>query len=188
MAPRGGKPEIAWSDDALRIANAVIRKLQKSGGTTKGIDATTDKIRGQMAAQGKKGVVKQFDKYLKGAMKNLNEQSAAQKKLAQQEADKRLIAKGGKAADAATLGEAAGRKGSVIRGGEEVPVSRRDAANFVQRGNLAGAAKGKGNANLKTAQQQLSRVANDKSVPVAKRREARIKLRDHQRKHGNFLK
>lgn len=184
MAASGKKPQIAWGDDVVKIATAVIRKMQK--GDIKGAKRVGGKIVGQMKSQGKGKAAQKLSSSMKRGLEAAAEQKSNVKKAAQRESDKRIIRKGQGVVNVQQASEGVKSKGTIYRGGREVPVSRRDAANLSSRSGAAGSQSARGNANSKAKQVGLSNIANDKSLPMAKRRTAREELRRLQSRK-NYL-
>lgn len=110
-----------------------------------------------------------------------SQENAAAKKAA----DAKIIAKHERTLRATRLGDAAASKGSKIKGGKEVPLSKKKAADAARQGRLAGSQSAKGNAKRKQEQLDLlKRIKN--TSDAAKRAELRRKLRKHRGDYGNF--
>ena len=157
------------------------------------IKADADAHMRSMAAQGKNwdgSPVKKATKPRKAAPKRkltvAEQTAAAEREIANRANNARIIKKGTKAADAGTLGEAVGRKGTkMTRGGKEIPIPKKKADAIVRQGRRAVAQKKGGNAKLKAEQMNLQ--ARFRNSSGSAKRTAKQALDKHRTKHGNFL-
>lgn len=157
------------------------------------ISADADKHMQRMAKQGKNwdgSPVKKATKPRKAAPKRkltvAEQTAAAEREIANRANNARIIKKGTKAADAGTLGEAVGRKGTkMTRGGKEIPIPKKKADAIVRQGRRAVAQKKGGNAKLKAEQMNLQ--ARFRNSSGSAKRTAKQALDKHRTKHGNFL-
>lgn len=83
------------------------------------------------------------------------------------------------------LGEAAGRKGSKISKGREVPLTPAQARKAEREGRLARSQRKKSNATLRNEQNGF-RAKIDNATSVAKKRQYRNELKAHIALHGEF--
>lgn len=110
---------------------------------------------------------------------------AEEAKAAKQANDARIIKGQSRTVNIQQLGEAAGRKGSKIRGGKEVQMSQAEIRRAQRQAAQAGAQRKAGNAKLAGQQQSLrNQIKAEKDA--TKRLQLRRKLRAHIDKHGPF--
>lgn len=181
------KPQPAWTDDAANTLVKIIRKAMRGESPRKVEQAgrVAAKATKQAAKQGRKTGKEIIAKGYKGEVKFAKDQKMAAAEIARRARNEAIIKRQGKTVGAAQLGEAAGRKGSKLKAGKEVPMSKENVAKAVEQGKKATSQRAKGNAARKKEQEALAdRIKNSKSASekVALRR----KLRAHEEKHGRF--
>jgi hypothetical protein len=175
------KPDIAWGDDVAKIAAAVIRKMQK--GDIKAASRVGGKIVGQMNSQGKGASAKKLSSSMKRGLESAAEQKSAVRKAASKESDARIIRKGQKVVNIKQADEGVKSKGTIYRGGREIPISRRDAANLSSRSGAAGSQSAKGNASQIEKGKKL-KSAIENAPNATSRLKAQRAYREWQNKTG----
>jgi hypothetical protein len=145
MPAKGKKPQISWGDDVAKIAAAVIRKIQK--GDEKAAIRVGNKVVGQMRGQGKGKAASNLSSALNRGLDAAKNQRSNVKKAASKESDARIIRKGQGVVNVQQAADGVKSKGTLYRGGREMPISRRDAANLQSRSGAAGSQSARGNAS-----------------------------------------
>lgn len=186
------KPRPAWNDDAFntlaRIIGNAMRKTEKKANQAR---RAATKAQEQMTKQGKPAMVEATKKLMKTENAARATRAADRLKyeneMAKRELMKRL--KGGRgAANVATMAEAAGSKGTVIRRGKEVPVSKAKAAELATQAKRATAQSKKGNEAKRRVQRELLENAKTLRKAGKTKEAARLKARydAHVKKYGRY--
>lgn len=184
------KPRPAWEDDAAKKLGAMlIDAFRKSEKKVAQAGRVAKKARKQMRQQGKPGLTKVVDKAMATGRSQRKARETQRLMNANIEYRRRQITGGGlKAVNLETRAEAAARKGTTIRYGREVPISKKKTEELVTQAKRATAQARKGNLARKAEQQKMmtemraARKAGDtsKAMRISRR------YRAHVEKYGRF--
>lgn len=174
------KPGISWGDDAIKSIMKMLNRGQAKGKIHKTIKVGSIAAK-QLGKQGKK----LESKAVKTKVKLIEDMSKADAISARKASQAKVLKEQEKTLRATRLGEAAASKGSKLKGGKEVPMSRKGAEAAKRQGAVAGAQRARGNANKKAIQDSLRKQISD-TRDAAKKRQLRQKLRNHEDKYGKF--
>jgi hypothetical protein len=181
------KPQPAWTDDAAEMLTKIIKKAMASGRSSKREQAArvVGKATKQATKQGNKSGRKIIKQGYAGVLKSEAEAREAAAQIAARARKERLVKQHSRTVNAQQLGEAAGRKGSKLKGGKEIPMSKQRIAEVERQGSVAGSQRAKGNAKRAAEQQDLrDKIKNTKNASDKLR--LRRQLRAHEEKHGRF--
>lgn len=184
------KPSPKWNDDAAKKMATIIfnafRKSEKKAFQAKRAAKTATS---QMRKQGKKDLTRIVNDAVKGGQKQRRAAEVQKRVNTSIEYSRRQIKGGGsKAADMATRAEATASKGTTLRKGKEVPVSKKKVAEMRTEAGYATSQAKKGNAAKREKQADLLKRANEarKSGNSELSNKLRSQYRDHVKKYGRF--
>jgi hypothetical protein len=181
------KPQPAWTDDAAKKLVNIIKNAMDSGRSSKREQAArvVGKATKQATKQGNKSGRKIIKEGYAGKLRAEAEARDAASQIAARARKERLVKQHSRTVNAQQLSEAAGRKGSKLKGGKEIPMSKQRIAEVERQGSVAGSQRAKGNAKRAAEQQDLrDKIKNTKNASDKLR--LRRQLRAHEEKHGRF--
>jgi hypothetical protein len=184
------KPRPQWEDDlAKKFGQMLLDAFKKSDRKVFKAERAASKARAQMRKQGKPLFAEEVTKTMKQARKDRAAREAQRRINANIEYGRRKIKGGGsKAADLQTRSEAAVRKGTTIRRGREVPISKKKTEEMVTQSKRATAQARRGNAARRAEQQKMMAEirAAQKAGDAAKVNKMVAKMNAHVKRYGRF--
>lgn len=187
------KPRINWGDDSAKLLRTILSNaMRKTEKKVRQAERVAEKAQGQMADQKKyklsESIAKEMKQQRGARAARQAERLRGEYALQKAEMLKKQQKRGGGAARVATMAEAAETKGSVIRRGREVPVSKKKTEELKTQAKRATSQSKAANAKRRALQEEMLseyrrlRKAGDlKAAGVVRKR-----LDAHVKKYGRY--